>query len=200
MNFSFNFLSENDDHNNNIESNNVDFNVTPSTLIITREVMAAEAELEDIPFVEFATNVGVYKRSQLHYQSGIDKDLDLISGTYEGGYKVWECSIDLLTYMIENKDSLPPIATSSVIELGCGHGFPGIVALQFGYQKVLFSDLNAEVLAESTWPNIHLNCSPEATQHATCLSGDWLSLSEYLSRPTTDAESTRFAVDSHYFG
>jgi hypothetical protein len=198
MNFSFNFLGESDEGLKNDQliksndSNCVDFVASSSNF--TREVATTECKLENIPYVEFETGVGVYKRSILHYQTGIDKDLDLISGTYEGGYKVWECSIDLMTYMVENKCSLPPVATSSVIELGCGHGFPGIVALQMGYKKVLFSDLNAEVLVDSTWPNIYVNCSPKETQYSTCFSGDWLSLSDHLSHITKAKESSRFVL------
>lgn len=34
------------------------------------------------------------------------KHTDLISGVYEGGFKLWECSIDLVQYLIDEKVNL----------------------------------------------------------------------------------------------
>ena len=42
---------------------------------------------------------------------------DLVSGLYEGGLKVWECSFDLVDYVFENKQI---VADKRVLELGCG--------------------------------------------------------------------------------
>jgi predicted nicotinamide N-methyase len=51
------------------------------------------------------------------------KKTDLITGVYEGGFKLWECSIDLVQYLI---DENVPLDGKSVLEVGCGHGLPGI--------------------------------------------------------------------------
>ena len=44
-----------------------------------------------------------------------------------------------------------------MIELGCGQGLPGIMALKAGAQKVVFQDFNAEVLNKATKPVIEMN-------------------------------------------
>ncbi|AET38789.1 protein-histidine N-methyltransferase Ecym_3297 [Eremothecium cymbalariae DBVPG len=44
---------------------------------------------------------------------------DLKKGVYEGGLKCWECSIDLVDYLSENRG-----AYKTVIELGCGTALP----------------------------------------------------------------------------
>lgn len=54
---------------------------------------------------------------------------DLQTGVYEGGFKLWECSLDLVRYV----ERLPGFTMPRrVLELGCGHGLPGIHALQKG--------------------------------------------------------------------
>ena len=51
---------------------------------------------------------------------------DIIKDIYEGGFKVWECTIDLLAYLSKiNFD----FTNKSVMDLGCGHGLLGIYAL-----------------------------------------------------------------------
>ena len=66
--------------------------------------------MEEIPFTwcKFGTN-GLIKKSTLHENSNncIDEYSDLIPGKYGGGYKVWECSLDLVEYL-QNHDSYFP--------------------------------------------------------------------------------------------
>lgn len=112
-------------------------------------------------------------------ETALDKESDIIPGVYEGGYKVWECSVDLAIFILQRKCPLPLEGTGRVVELGCGHGFPGIAALKTGYQKVLFSDLNAEVIDQATWPNVFLNCR-DTMAGVRCYSGDWDALSATL--------------------
>ena len=54
---------------------------------------------------------------------------DIIPGVYEGGLKVWECTIDLLKYIVSHSDL---IKNKHILELGCGHGLIGIGALKLG--------------------------------------------------------------------
>jgi len=122
------------------------------------------------------------------HQSRIDRTSDIIRGIYEGGYKVWECSLDLAQFLLHDtlNNILPPSSSSSVIELGCGQGVPGMVALKLGYRSVVFSDLNEQVIIEATMPNIYLNffiegyCSNAALGDVQFFSGDWKDLNTHF--------------------
>ncbi len=107
----------------------------------------------------------------------IDANSDLIPGVYGGGLKIWECTIDLIRFMIDNPAILPP-KDGQVLELGCGHGFPAITALLMGYKTITLIDLNLEVIKDVTWPNIVVNCINLPTinlfEDVCCYSGDWL--------------------------
>ena len=48
---------------------------------------------------------------------GGNNDSDLVSGVYEGGLKIWECSLDLVHYIINNSEIFKG---KRVLELGCG--------------------------------------------------------------------------------
>lgn len=53
---------------------------------------------------------------------------DLTPGIYEGGAKIWECTYDLLNYLVQNFDA-KDWSKCTVLDLGCGSGLLGI----FGY-------------------------------------------------------------------
>jgi SAM-dependent methyltransferase len=126
------------------------------------------------------------------FPAGYLPDHDVVSGKYEGGYKVWESSLDLVRYLrngelskiIPGDDLNEQNNRVRVLELGCGQGIPGIAALKgIPYSTVVFSDLNAEVLSETTWHNIHLNVTEAIAQRAACIAGDWSTLAAVLSQP-----------------
>ncbi|XP_077289023.1 histidine protein methyltransferase 1 homolog [Arctopsyche grandis] len=106
-----------------------------------------------------------------------DLHSDLVEGKYEGGLKVWECTIDMSDYMCENDVAMWKDAT--VLDLGCGTGVLGIAAMLFG-AKVHFQDYNEEVIIGSTIPNVLLNLSEDdrTSIKTKCrfFSGDWESL------------------------
>lgn len=133
-------------------------------------------------------------------ESDLDRDSDIISGVYEGGYKIWESSVDLASYILTNADSMN-LSQSSVLELGCGHGLPGLAALHMGCKHITFSDLNAEVIDNVLLYNILLNdhdflIAIDSEDHeiddrtgrvlrqvqdtVSCFSGDWIALSDYF--------------------
>ena len=72
---------------------------------------------------------------------------------FQGGLKIWECSEDLVRYL---HDSDYLFSGKRVLELGCGAGLPGLLALSQG-AEVMFSDYNEDVLTELTIPNALLN-------------------------------------------
>ena len=59
--------------------------------------------------------------------------------------KVWECAYDLIDYLATEDTVLP--YGCRVLELGCGIGLPGTLALLCGAECVHFQDYNREVLS-----------------------------------------------------
>lgn len=57
------------------------------------------------------------------------KNSDLSPGVYEGGFKLWECAVDLIHHL---EDESISFENKRVLDLGCGFGFPGIFALKKG--------------------------------------------------------------------
>ena len=115
---------------------------------------------------------------------------DLKSGVYEGGFKIWECSTDLIDYLASSGDC---IKDKDVLELGCGGGLPGIFCLLNGANSVCFQDFNEEVIDYFTMPNLLLNVKDERdiisdtekvsdwmNCKTTFLSGDWKSVHALL--------------------
>lgn len=80
---------------------------------------------------------------------------DLISGVYEGGLKVWECTYDLLNLF--EKD-IETFGSKMILDLGCGAGLLGILALKRGARGVHFQDYNSTVIEQLTVPTVILNC------------------------------------------
>ncbi|XP_016084882.1 histidine protein methyltransferase 1 homolog [Sinocyclocheilus grahami] len=88
----------------------------------------------------------------------LTQNSDLISGVYEGGLKIWECTYDLLEYI---DDAGETFAGKRVLDLGCGAGLLGILALKRGATKVDFQDYNSTVIEQLTVPNVFLNCEED---------------------------------------
>ncbi|NWT11047.1 MET18 methyltransferase, partial [Vireo altiloquus] len=80
---------------------------------------------------------------------------DLIPGVYEGGLKIWECTFDLIDYFSEAEIEF---TNKTVLDLGCGAGLLGIVALRGKADRVHFQDYNSTVIDEITLPNVVANC------------------------------------------
>jgi hypothetical protein len=132
------------------------------------------------------------------------RNTDLVPGLYEGGLKVWECSIDLCRWLQDNNF----VVEGSVLELGCGHGLPGCWVLQQARSRpnstatVVFSDFNEFVLRDATIANIALNARSATndvgdtkelaswlSQHALLGAGDWNIMSQQLSQSSENLPS-----------
>ena len=114
-----------------------------------------------------------------------EKQTDLIPGEYEGGAKVWECSLDLCQYITEQleKESLSEMDSNILLknsmstsgikiwEMGCGHGLPACLLLRYAIHnrlrinQILFSDYNDFVLRQITCNNILLNSHKQTTKN-----------------------------------
>lgn len=97
---------------------------------------------------------------------------DLVTGLYEGGLKVWECSLDLANYLIETRINFK---NKVVFEIGCGVGLPGIVAAKKHPKLLLFQDFNEFVLRHCTVQTAVNNLTNEDISHNNVrfICGDW---------------------------
>ncbi|CAB3403114.1 unnamed protein product [Caenorhabditis bovis] len=79
---------------------------------------------------------------------------DITTHKYEGGFKIWECTIDLCEYIEENSEFFQG---KNVLELGCGAALPSILAAIHGANEVVVQDFNASVIEFFTMPNLASN-------------------------------------------
>eukprot|EP00943_MAST-04B_sp_MAST-4B-sp1_P002989 g2989.t1 len=198
-NFAFNFFQptdsvvDGDTGSNSMEiegesNNNVD-DAKQQHLIPNRIQISYKEEVKpilDSTYFEMLNGVNKIAgfKKGLNVQSEIlkitnDRNSDVLTGFYEGGLKVWECTLDLMSYLQNVKDigkfvgnivpSLTPTSKCvKVLDLGCGHGLAGIYAfLLFTNKnyavKLFFQDLNIDVLKYCTAPNLFLNLDGVST-------------------------------------
>lgn len=100
---------------------------------------------------------------------------DILPAIYEGGFKLWECALDLTSHLLAN----PPSATT-VLELGAGHAFPAIAAARAGATIIHIHDYNAEVLHAASMPNVDANAPDRA--NFRYFAGGWHALPAVLGR------------------
>ncbi|KAF2707241.1 hypothetical protein K504DRAFT_384673 [Pleomassaria siparia CBS 279.74] len=89
---------------------------------------------------------------------------DLTKNIYEGGYKTWECSLDLVRYLLDRgprKDLDDLTRVDHVIEMGCGTALPTLLLFQYAILNGLsmhftVMDYNFDVLRLVTLPNLLL--------------------------------------------
>ncbi|KAH9248495.1 hypothetical protein BASA81_013821 [Batrachochytrium salamandrivorans] len=85
----------------------------------------------------------------------VAKDTEVVPMVYEGGFKIWECSFDIIHSLtsLSNTDN-----GLRILDLGCGAGVVGIwCLLRFPQATVVFHDLNDTVLEQVTIPNCSAN-------------------------------------------
>ncbi|ORX78105.1 hypothetical protein K493DRAFT_285064, partial [Basidiobolus meristosporus CBS 931.73] len=88
---------------------------------------------------------------------GLEDNSDLVAGVYEGGFKTWECSVDLVRFM---STQLPKnfFDDKKVFEIGCGSSLPSLYCLvQHQTCAVHMQDYNEQVLRLITIPNVMVN-------------------------------------------
>ena len=116
----------------------------------------------------------IHFNNSLIKSTNVPENTDLISGKYEGGIKIWECDQDLLEF-------LPSIYNDSwknknILDMGCGHGLPGIYLLLKGINEICFQDFNKEVLDNITKNYINQlknNFGLNFEKNVNYVDGDW---------------------------
>ena len=126
---------------------------------------------------KFLSNISlnyIHFNNSLIKSTNVPENTDLISGKYEGGIKIWECDQDLLEF-------LPSIYNDSwknknILDMGCGHGLPGIYLLLKGINEICFQDFNKEVLDNITKNYINQlknNFGLNLEKKVNYVDGDW---------------------------
>jgi predicted nicotinamide N-methyase len=113
------------------------------------------------------------------------EEFDVIKGVYEGGLKVWECSLDLIQFLSSSQGSCSGL---KVAELGCGHGLPAIFCSLLGAELICLQDYNAQVIENVTIPNVVVN--RVGLGSVEMFSGDWRD--EELRDLMTDKKKREF--------
>lgn len=117
---------------------------------------------------------------------------DLVPGKYEGGLKLWEGSLDLVKALhSEIQNGVLSFEGKKVLELGCGHGLPGIFASLKGAGSIHFQDFNVEVLKCLTLPNVNANLPSGTSVSDNCeiryFAGDWGEVDRILPHAHPDS-------------
>jgi predicted nicotinamide N-methyase len=119
---------------------------------------------------------------------------DIVPGIYEGGLKVWECSVDLCKYLAKHPNLMTP---RYCLELGCGQALPACLILRESLKQkcvpvVMFTDYNDFVVNGVTMSNIVLNVRALdgtfpldlVAKHSVLGYGDWIDMSRQLASNT----------------
>ena len=115
---------------------------------------------------------------------GASAEADVTPGVYEGGFKIWECALDLLEVMEARRAAgALTLHGARVLEAGCGAGLPGVLALRRGCALLVLQDFNSEVLRTTTMATLRRNGGWEAAERGAVrfVSGDWASVSAKLA-------------------
>ncbi|KAI8896389.1 hypothetical protein BC833DRAFT_597696 [Globomyces pollinis-pini] len=132
----------------------LDINHTDSVPIIAQLVKTSQFNLFQRTVHDI--NFEIYQSDDQHanLSDALMNSTDLISNVYEGGCKTWECSIDLMNYLMTIPNE---INGTTILELGCGSGLPGLAGIGLNAVKVDFQDYNEEVIKLVTLPNVLIN-------------------------------------------
>ncbi|RAL01544.1 protein-histidine N-methyltransferase [Aspergillus ibericus CBS 121593] len=96
--------------------------------------------------------------------AGLEKG-DIKPNFYEGGFKTWECAVDLAKLLVDSEDVPQPSQDRHIIELGAGTAVPSLALFaqllsepSSSQQRThfTFADYNSAVLRLVTFPNLLL--------------------------------------------
>uniref|UniRef100_A0A8D9EQH8 protein-histidine N-methyltransferase n=1 Tax=Cacopsylla melanoneura TaxID=428564 RepID=A0A8D9EQH8_9HEMI len=173
--FKFNFNNDTENTDDVIESPVVEskeFTVNTDVLL---KIKLKLGESESKINISTVSDIKLIHTPLFEYESITNiAHTDLKPNVYEGGYKIWECTFDLLNFVRNNVD----ICAKRVLDLGCGAGLLGLYTLLNDAAHVSFQDYNQEVVESLTLPNILLNT--QDLSKCKLYHGDWSSLTEVI--------------------
>ncbi|XP_069676102.1 histidine protein methyltransferase 1 homolog isoform X2 [Periplaneta americana] len=146
-------------------------------------------EIKHMPFQE-----GIKQLSNISEKEEISEaeilHSDLLPAKYEGGLKVWECTRDLADYLLQNNIYFSGM---KVLDLGCGVGLLGILAMYLKAESVHFQDYNSSVISAVTMPNVLKNKSKleqdGILQTNRFFAGDWKSFVDLVKGESSAKEN-----------
>jgi len=95
---------------------------------------------------------------------------DIISGKYEGGSVIWECSVDL----VERLHAFVKPDIKNVLELGCGQALPAVhLAQKYHLDSLTLQDYNKEVLQNETTTVLQNATLKNPDTKISLVAGDW---------------------------
>lgn len=139
--------------------------------------------------------------------AGLSSD-DITPNVYEGGFKTWECSVDLAEYLLRQIEENAGRMAQDInfIELGAGSALPTLVFFQYLLSRspsprpvsptisLTVSDYNLSVLTLSTIPNLLLTWCGRRTLLSLQASGDLEVTPELCKDFIVDLESRGIEV------
>ena len=163
----------------------IDYNSTlqqRSCLVSCPVLQRDTIEMEDLCIEIDESKSLLFQKVFLKTSPEVARESDLIPGIYEGGYKVWECSLDIAKIIMGDSDTFDSIVghkPQKLLELGCGTAIPAIVAMMTheSITEVVLTDFNEEVLETVSWPHAILNLPSEKLAYIRCIAGDWIAAS-----------------------
>jgi len=159
--------------NNNSKEINISEN--NKKILKSKELSFSEENLKN-----FKIKLTTFKNEEFS-SINVPKNKDLVPGQYEGGIKIWECSLDLCSFL-PNYIGWYDMKNLRVMELGCGHGLPSLYFLLKNCY-VMFQDFNKEILERITYEYVNQIDKKYETNFAAksaYIDGDWKDLYERI--------------------
>ncbi|GMF68263.1 unnamed protein product [Aspergillus oryzae] len=149
-----------------VSFNKLNINTTQDDQTSVKTLTLARREVFDIRTQLMAEDTADYANEELI--SGLEKG-DITPNIYEGGFKTWECSVDLAKLVAnENILSNADAGDRHIIELGAGTAVPSLALFAQSLSnpkgssqniRFTFADYNSVVLRLVTLPNLLLTWS-----------------------------------------
>ncbi|KAB8207454.1 hypothetical protein BDV34DRAFT_65803 [Aspergillus parasiticus] len=146
-----------------VSFNKLNINTTQDDQTSVKTLTLARREVFDIRTQLMAEDTADYANEELI--SGLEKG-DITPNIYEGGFKTWECSVDLAKLVAnENILSNADAGDRHIIELGAGTAVPSLTLFAQSLSnskgssqttRFTFADYNSVVLRLVTLPNLLL--------------------------------------------
>ena len=164
-----------------------------------KKFMLDDANFVEYFYIENSNLLNLIKNNENLIE--ITKTHDLENGKYEGGFKVWECSMDLSSYLYSNYHT--DLSELSIFELGCGHALPSLSLIKrllsiknskLKTVNLYLQDYNRDCIELITYLNVKKFLVDNSEELTRCFEklnikfvfGDWKSVESLLPSNSFD--------------